>query len=72
MLESLELLDFPEELLEVVSEPPLLHDFGAKNSTVLHSDYVLGAGDPLLESLPHHDSVDHIADPHQLTALSIS
>ena len=65
------LLDLAQPLLEVVPQLPLGHNFGALLCSVVDIENELSAGDPLLKSLSHHDSVGHVPDPLQLGSLAV-
>lgn len=72
VLEPLDLSDLAEVLVEVVAESSASHDLGTELGTVLDADDVLCAADPLLESLFHHETIDHIAHAYQLVRSSVS
>ena len=66
LLLSFELLDFTMVLVKVVPKASPCHDFGTKLSRILNTNNVLRAVDPLVESLLHHNSIDHVPDSNEL------
>lgn len=72
MLKTSKLFHLGKILHKIIFESPLLHQFVTAFCTFSDIEDVLGAIDPLLESLPHHDTIDHVPNSGQFIRLSIT
>ena len=72
MLAPLAFLDLVSVSVEVVFELDLLHQLGTSRTALVNIEDVFGAGDPLVEALLHHDSVQHVPYPGELVVLPVA
>lgn len=72
MFKTSQFFHFSEVSHKVISEPPLLHQFVTTSCSFSDVKNIFSTSDPLLESLSHHDAVDHVPDSCELITLSVA
>lgn len=72
MFKASQFFDFSEVSHEIISEPPLFHQLVTTSCSFGDVKDVLSTSDPLLESLSHHDTVNHVSDSGQLVGLPVA
>lgn len=72
MLKASQFFHFSEVSHKIIPEPPLFHQFVTTSCSLSDVEDILSTSDPLLESLSHHDTVDHVPDSCQLVGLPVA